>query len=257
MSTFLSKTGEKLKMMQYWYSEHTINAMVNEVQEHGTRVAFLSTPSVYYSLTDNALRNNSKLFEYDDEFSQDENFVKYDYKEPHNIPSHLHHTFDMVVIDPPQITKDVWEQYATAAKLLLIMPGKEDQKVGTAPGKVLLSTVYENSKLMQQLLGCMRCQFRPVIPNLMWQYSFYVNYHSPRLDQLNSEIDTSPSPLNSRKPSTYAALGSEAYTPSDVPKDEPFVDWSNQTGHSLWVGLVFGVVVVVGVSALLLKNKRR
>lgn len=69
----------------------------------------------------------------------------YDFNKPDDFPKDLHHTFDMVVIDPPFITKEVrpthhditshhnkcpaapvltlreqvWEKYAETAKLLL------------------------------------------------------------------------------------------------------------------------------------------
>ena len=34
-------------------------------------------------------------------------FVFYDYKDPENVPEHLLHSFDHVVIDPPFITEGV------------------------------------------------------------------------------------------------------------------------------------------------------
>ena len=50
-------------------------------------------------------------------------------------------TFEMLVIDPPYITREVWAQYAITAKLLL------------APnGRILLSTVAENAEMMKELL---------------------------------------------------------------------------------------------------------
>lgn len=50
----------------------------------------------------------------------------------------------MVVIDPPFITREVWEKYTTAAKLLLKPEG----------GIVLGSTIDENEEFMNELLGC-------------------------------------------------------------------------------------------------------
>jgi 16S rRNA G966 N2-methylase RsmD len=44
---------------------------------------------------------------------------RYDFNKPEQLPSDLLNTFDMVVIDPPFITRDVWEKYSHAAKLLL------------------------------------------------------------------------------------------------------------------------------------------
>jgi hypothetical protein len=46
-------------------------------------------------------------------------FFKYDFNAPQDIPAAYHHTFDMVVIDPPFITEEVWQKYTTAAQLLL------------------------------------------------------------------------------------------------------------------------------------------
>jgi len=45
---------------------------------------------------------------------------RYDFNHPEAIPESLHHLFDCVVIDPPFITREVWEKYASAAKLLLV-----------------------------------------------------------------------------------------------------------------------------------------
>lgn len=45
--------------------------------------------------------------------------ARYDFNHPEAIPEHLQHSFDCVVIDPPFITREVWEKYAQAAKLLL------------------------------------------------------------------------------------------------------------------------------------------
>lgn len=85
----------------------------------------------------------------------------------------------MIVIDPPFITREVWDKYAEASKLLL----KED-----GSGKVLLSTIDENEGFIFELLGAKRQIFRPSIPNLVYQYSFYANYESAGLSSKNPEI---------------------------------------------------------------------
>lgn len=64
--------------------------------------------------------------------------MHYDFNQPENIPINLHHTMDFIVIDPPFITKEVWEQYAITAKLLVRPSG----------GRILLSTIGKrNSNL--------------------------------------------------------------------------------------------------------------
>ena len=84
----------------------------------------------------------------------------------------------MVVIDPPFITREVWEKYTEAARILLKPEG----------GLVLGSTIDENEGFMQELLGCQRRQFRPSIPNLVYQYSLYSNFDSEGLNNPNPEI---------------------------------------------------------------------
>ena len=41
----------------------TINFMVNECEEFGNKIAFLSTPSIFYSLKNKDLKANSKVFD--------------------------------------------------------------------------------------------------------------------------------------------------------------------------------------------------
>lgn len=90
-----------------------------EVENHGTRVAFISTPSVYFSLKKgSALSRDSMVFDVrgvavvkqtaarspsataDDAFrtqvdtrwAAHANFIAYNFEEPENVPSELHHT---------------------------------------------------------------------------------------------------------------------------------------------------------------------
>jgi len=119
-NNFLAKHGEKLMMNQYWYSAKTIETMVAEIEEMGKRVAFLSTPSLYFSLKNEEVKRESRLFDFDDQWASDPNFVKFNYKEADKIPAQYHHYFDYVVVDPPFITDVVWEQYAVSIKLLLV-----------------------------------------------------------------------------------------------------------------------------------------
>ena len=53
----------------------------------------------------------------------------------------------MVVIDPPFITREVWERYAECAKMLLRADG---------PQMYLVSTIDENEEMIKELTGCSR-----------------------------------------------------------------------------------------------------
>jgi EEF1A lysine methyltransferase 1 len=52
---------------QYWYSANTIDALIAEIESTcagaDQRVAFLSTPSVFFSLNDKELQSRSALFD--------------------------------------------------------------------------------------------------------------------------------------------------------------------------------------------------
>jgi Probable N6-adenine methyltransferase len=48
-------------------------------------------------------------------WEKDPGFVYYDFNKPEELPSELHGTFAMAVIDPPFIIRDVWVKYAQAS----------------------------------------------------------------------------------------------------------------------------------------------
>eukprot|EP00744_Colponema_vietnamica_P025989 GILI01038418.1.p2 GENE.GILI01038418.1~~GILI01038418.1.p2 ORF type:complete len:184 (-),score=47.97 GILI01038418.1:33-584(-) len=179
LNRFLLRNKEKADFNQYWFSEKTISFMVEQVETFATRTAFLSTPSIYFSLKNADVKSRSKCFDFDQGFASDPNFVFYDFNHPENIPADLHHQFDFIVIDPPFITREVWEKYAAACRLLL-----------AEGGKILCSTIAENADMMAELLGVAPKTFRPSIPNLVYQYSLYANYDSEGLSQLNPEVDS-------------------------------------------------------------------
>ncbi|KAA0175138.1 hypothetical protein FNF27_03436 [Cafeteria roenbergensis] len=228
ISKFLAKTEERAEFNQYYYSKDTLSALLASLRELGAvRIAFLSTPSVYFSLTPEE-RKLSYVFDLDDEqFGSDPRFVKYDFNQPLGFPSELTGAFDAVVIDPPFITREVWEKYTETARALLAKdplaalpaaapetaPAEEDSSTeadggagaaaGAEPaepaaaaaaaaastrGLVLLSTIAENRAMMKELLGVEPTRFRPCIPNLVYQYDLYANYPSPALAVKNAEV---------------------------------------------------------------------
>ncbi|GFR41785.1 hypothetical protein Agub_g2547 [Astrephomene gubernaculifera] len=182
---FLQRHPEKAEHNQYWYSAHTIGKIVEELTASASRIACLSTPSIYFSLPRGSpLRAAAWLLDYDEQWAADPHYVRYDFNAPELLPPHLHGAFDCVVIDPPFITREVWDKYAQAARLLL-QPG----------GKVIATTVAENAELLAELLpageGGSRVQpapFRPSIPHLIYQYNLFTNFHPAVLCQTNPEI---------------------------------------------------------------------
>ncbi|KAF1319623.1 N6-adeninemlase domain containing protein, partial [Globisporangium splendens] len=169
--SFWQKYPEKEELNQYWYSAETVDKLATEVLAEMTqrgRVAFLSIPSVYFAVKSKQTTQSLDciLFDvrylccifasvgfwermvltfylrvdaqFDDKFATEgSHFVHYDFNRPEAIPKELLESFDFLVIDPPFITKEVWQQYAAAARLLL----------RSSQSKILLSTIGENGFL--------------------------------------------------------------------------------------------------------------
>lgn len=57
------------------------------------------------------------------QWEHDPGFVKYDFNAPLDFPDELRGAFAMVVVDPPFITRDVWEKYAVTVRALLAPGG--------------------------------------------------------------------------------------------------------------------------------------
>ncbi|CAE7227960.1 EEF1AKMT1 [Symbiodinium sp. CCMP2456] len=174
--TFLDGTVERADLNQYWFSQPTLSTFVEECDVHGSS-ALVSSPSVYFSLPEER-RRNCKVFDFDRQWDSDPGFVFYDFHQPEDLPEALRGAFSFVLIDPPFITREVWEKYAITARFL-----------ACEGARILCTTIAENAQLMAELLDLHPVLYRPGIPNLVYQYSIYVNYESDRLNELNPEID--------------------------------------------------------------------
>jgi len=88
----------------------------------------------------------------------------------------------MVVIDPPFIGADVWEEYAITVNHLIRKKGS----IGI--GNILATTIAENEELMFRLFQAKPTTFKPSIPNLVYQYRAYCNFPSKMLSAINTEL---------------------------------------------------------------------
>jgi len=94
-------------------------------------------------------------------------------------------TFDMVVVDPPYITREVWEKYTETSNFLL----KEKPAFNSKSGIFLGTTVVENKEMIEELLAGKPTKFQPSIPNLVYQYNSYANFDAvSHLNVRNPEI---------------------------------------------------------------------
>ena len=80
--------------------------------------------------------------QFDKKWAADRGFVHYDFNDP-VLPDSLLESFDVIVIDPPFITSEVWMKYAATAHKLI---KKTD-------GKYILTTILENAPLLNEQFG--------------------------------------------------------------------------------------------------------
>jgi EEF1A lysine methyltransferase 1 len=203
--------GPAADLNQYWYSAATAGALIAAVREglaieHDAAldVAFVSTPSLFYSLPSYE-RVRSRVLDIDEALRDAEpGFVYYDFHHPTRLPEELRGAFHMCVIDPPYITLDVWRHYAATASWLL-----------HDGGLVLCTTVVENAAFLKATFGTLPCTYLPSIPQLPYQYAAFANFAAPSLAVRNVEIPLDPADV------LAAAAAATATTASDVAQPQP------------------------------------
>lgn len=93
----------------------------------------------------------------------------------------------MVVIDPPFLAQEVWENYAASARFLLEhdpLDSDLDKR-----GLIIGTTIRENNFFMKRLFGAEPCNFLPSCPNLVYQFAVYTNHDNcETLKQVNEEL---------------------------------------------------------------------
>ena len=175
---------EKPEFNQYWYSPSTIKTIIDEVEAlKPLRTAFLSTPSLFAEASRRAL--SCDLFDIDQTAfackSSFNHFIRYDFHVP-DIPREQRSMYDVVVIDPPFVTRDVLEAYGVTTKQLL-----------HRGGRIMITTLAENAGDLIKIFDdrMLPVEFKPSIPHLVYQYNLFVNY-TPTLvsgfTKVNSEV---------------------------------------------------------------------
>lgn len=176
--------AQKSELNQYWYSDATIQAFVEEIIEscpENGKVAFLSSPSVYFAFPPEVRQKRGfKLFEFDKKWEKDPGFVFYDFNAPTDkLPLSLWATFDYIVVDPPFITREVWAKYIDTVTTIGVPAKPPAPGVAPQPAyKVLLTTVIENHAVLENLLDqpLFIPAFRPTVCHLTYQYNCFINY---------------------------------------------------------------------------------
>ncbi|KAH7816530.1 putative ubiquitin-conjugating enzyme H5b [Monocercomonoides exilis] len=177
---FLSTTPEKEEYNQYWYSQPTINCIIEEIKRQKCNsVACVACPSIFMSLKQQSkdIFEHSALLDIDSQWESEKGYICYDYKKPLSLPPEMQHSFDCVVIDPPFITRDAWEKFAEMGKQL-----------ASENALFICSSIAENASMLSELLQVKSVPFKPSIPHLIYQYNFYMNKQPTAMAEKNPEI---------------------------------------------------------------------
>lgn len=181
---FLKLYGENENFNQYWFSEKTIEFILNQiVKQNPKKIAFVSTPSLFFSASDE-IKEKSVLFDYDEVFlKKHKNVSLFNYLDFDETAEKYKNEFDFVVIDPPFINEEAWEKFAKFARLISL---KNDED-GIA-SKILTCSILENEDFLKKFLDLQLKTFKPLVPHLVYQYNFYANYDDEELNMINEEV---------------------------------------------------------------------
>ncbi|KAK6126579.1 hypothetical protein DH2020_039690 [Rehmannia glutinosa] len=149
--------AEDWRLSQFWYDRQTAETIAAEVATlcetlSSPRVSCIACPTLYAYLKKIAPGVPAQLLEFDKRFEQyGTEFTFYDYNQPEDLPSSLKHSFQIVVADPPYLSKECLEKVAETIRFL------------SRPGEpyLLLLTGEVQKDLAAELLGLRPCGFRP------------------------------------------------------------------------------------------------
>ncbi|KAI5069948.1 hypothetical protein GOP47_0014291 [Adiantum capillus-veneris] len=167
----LDIVAEDWRLSQFWYDEHTTCTVAQELFMLSTQlqspIACISCPSLYVELK-KSFEVEVFLFEYDPRFQRYGNdFTFYDYNFPENLPAEHHNTFQVVVADPPYLSRECIEKTAQTMKLLA--------KNGQTHFLLLTGAVQQDHA--KDLLGACPCGFRPTHHNKLGnEFRIYTSY---------------------------------------------------------------------------------
>ncbi|XP_076358686.1 EEF1A lysine methyltransferase 1 [Tachypleus tridentatus] len=144
---------ENWQLSQFWYDGKTseILAMktLNVAGPFG-RIACISCPSVFKKLQNLKPKGvTTHLLEYDQRFNiYTDDFIYYDFNNPLNLPKWMKLNYDVVISDPPFLSKDCLEKTSLTIQYL-------------AKDKIILCTGAVMEDDARKLLNVQPCNFSP------------------------------------------------------------------------------------------------
>ncbi|XP_050226480.1 uncharacterized protein LOC126676342 [Mercurialis annua] len=171
---------EDWRLSQFWYDSSTAETVAEEVIEllkndndsqnpNSKAAVCIACPTLYaYIKKMEGGGVRVELLEYDKRFEQyGTDFTFYDYNEPLELPSQFKHSFDVVVADPPYLSKECLEKVAQTISFLA-KPEKSH---------LLLLTGEVQTERAAEFLGLHPCGFRPQHSNKLGnEFRLFTNY---------------------------------------------------------------------------------
>ncbi|CAK1547493.1 unnamed protein product [Leptosia nina] len=160
---------ENWQLSQFWYNEATIQSLVKVIDKSvpdGGKVALISCPTLFVPAKRHVQsRISISLLEYDRRFEvHAPDYIFYDYNSPDKLLPGLEHSYDLVIADPPFLSKECLEKTSQTIKLL-------------AKEKIVLCTGTIMKEEVQKLLELKQCEFQPQHRNnLANEFSCFANF---------------------------------------------------------------------------------
>ncbi|KDP21921.1 hypothetical protein JCGZ_03059 [Jatropha curcas] len=167
--------AEDWRLSQFWYDPLTAETVAKEVialLTNGTnsncRAACIACPTLYAYIKKIEPNASVQLLEYDKRFEQyGSDFTFYDYNQPEDLPNELKQAFQVVVADPPYLSKECLEKVSQTISFLA-RPGKSH---------LLLLTGEVQKDRAAELLGLHPCGFRPQHSSKLGnEFRLFTNY---------------------------------------------------------------------------------
>ncbi|XP_008789879.1 EEF1A lysine methyltransferase 1 [Phoenix dactylifera] len=164
--------AEDWRLSQFWYDRETAETVAEEIRglcaSTSSVVACVACPTIYVYLKRIDPAIPVQLLEYDKRFEQyGSDFTFYDYNQPEELPSALKHAYQVVVADPPYLSKECLEKVAQTISFLA--HPKE-------PYFLLLTGEVQQHRAAE-LLNAYPCGFRPQHSNKLGNsFRLYTNY---------------------------------------------------------------------------------
>jgi len=174
------KFQEDWQLSQFWYDEDTASTLAQEAlltAGKDGRIACVSCPTAYIKLRQlDASDRCIVCLEYDERFAEfGQDFIRYDFNRPLDLPTEYEGVFDVVICDPPFLSEDCLRKTASTVKYL-------------TSKSVILCTGAVMEELAEELLGTKLCVFQPQHKNkLSNEFRCFTNYTPNILNDIRTD----------------------------------------------------------------------